>query len=124
MFGMLPFERNNDNVFDTFDNFTRNFFQSSNANLPAFRTDIRDAGEMERVFASEPVDGVIHLAAYAGVRPSIQQPLLYTDVNINGTLVLLDTLQKHQVKRLVFASSSSVFWMMAMSIRFLYPVWK
>ena len=45
MFGMLPFERNNDNVFDTFDNFTRNFFQSSNANLPAFRTDIRDAGD-------------------------------------------------------------------------------
>ena len=45
MFGMLPFERNNDNVFDTFDNFTRNFFQSSNANLPAFSTDIRDAGD-------------------------------------------------------------------------------
>lgn len=44
MFGMLPFERDNDNVFDTFDNFTRNFFQSSNTNLPAFRTDIRDAG--------------------------------------------------------------------------------
>ncbi|WP_297210829.1 Hsp20/alpha crystallin family protein [uncultured Flavonifractor sp.] len=45
MFGMLPFERNNDNVFDTFDNFTRNFFQGSNASLPAFRTDIRDAGD-------------------------------------------------------------------------------
>ena len=45
MFGMLPFERNEDNVFDTFDNFTRNFFRGSNANLPAFRTDIRDAGD-------------------------------------------------------------------------------
>ena len=45
MFGMLPFERNNDNVFDTFDNFTRNVFQGSNASLPAFRTDIRDAGD-------------------------------------------------------------------------------
>ena len=45
MFGMLPFERSNDNVFDTFDNFTRNFFQSSNANLHAFRTDIKDAGD-------------------------------------------------------------------------------
>ena len=45
MFGMLPFERDNDNVFDTFDNFTRNFFQSSNANLPAFRTDIREDGD-------------------------------------------------------------------------------
>ena len=45
MFGMLPFERNNDNVFDTFDNFTRDFFRSSNASLPAFRTDIRDDGD-------------------------------------------------------------------------------
>lgn len=45
MFGMLPFEHNNDNLFDTFDNFTRSFFQNSNANLPAFRTDIRDAGD-------------------------------------------------------------------------------
>ena len=45
MFGMLPFERNDDNVFDTFDNFARNFFRSSNTDLPAFRTDIRDAGD-------------------------------------------------------------------------------
>ena len=45
MFGMLPFERSDDNLFDTFDNFTRNFFRSSNASLPAFRTDIRDAGD-------------------------------------------------------------------------------
>ena len=45
MFGMLPFERNDDNVFDTFDNFARNFFRSSNTDLPAFRTDIKDAGD-------------------------------------------------------------------------------
>ena len=77
--------------------------------LRLFRSDIRDAGEMEQIFASAPVDGVIHLAAYAGVRPSIQQPFLYSDVNVNGTLVLLDTLQKHGAKRLVFASSSSVY---------------
>ncbi len=45
MFGMLPFERDNDNLFDTFDNFTRDFFRNSNTSLPAFRTDIRDAGD-------------------------------------------------------------------------------
>lgn len=45
MFGMLPFERGNDNTFDTFDKFARNFFDHSNATLPAFRTDIRDAGD-------------------------------------------------------------------------------
>ncbi len=45
MFGMLPFERSDSNVFDTFDNFARDFFRKSNADLPAFRTDIRDAGD-------------------------------------------------------------------------------
>lgn len=44
-FGMLPFERGSDNLFDTFDNFTRDFFRSSNTSLPAFRTDIRDDGD-------------------------------------------------------------------------------
>ena len=45
MFGMLPFERSDDNLFDTFDNFTRNFFRDSNTTLPAFRTDIREEGD-------------------------------------------------------------------------------
>lgn len=45
MFGMLPFERNNDNFFDNFDNFQRRFFGEDNANVPAFRTDIRDGGD-------------------------------------------------------------------------------
>lgn len=44
-FGMLPFERGSDNLFDTFDNFARDFFRSSNTSLPAFRTDIRDDGD-------------------------------------------------------------------------------
>ncbi len=45
MFGMLPFDRSDANLFDTFDNFTRDFFRKSNAELPAFRTDIRDTGD-------------------------------------------------------------------------------
>lgn len=45
MFGMLPFDRSDNNVFDTFDNFTRDFFRKSNTDLPAFRTDIRDTGD-------------------------------------------------------------------------------
>ena len=45
MFGMLPFERSNDNMFDTFDNFARDFFRSSNTSLPAFRTDIREVND-------------------------------------------------------------------------------
>ena len=45
MFGMLPFDRSDNNVFDTFDNFARDFFRRSNTDLPAFRTDIRDTGD-------------------------------------------------------------------------------
>lgn len=45
MFGMIPFDRSDSNLFDTFDSFARDFFRKSNADLPAFRTDIRDAGD-------------------------------------------------------------------------------
>ena len=45
MFGMIPFERHDDNMFDMFDNFQKKFFNDSNAKLPAFRTDIRDQGD-------------------------------------------------------------------------------
>ena len=45
MFGMIPFDRRDDNLFDLFDNFEKKFFGNTNASLPAFRTDIRDAGE-------------------------------------------------------------------------------
>ena len=45
MFGMIPFDRRDDNLFDIFDNFQKKFFDNSNASLPAFRTDIRDLGD-------------------------------------------------------------------------------
>jgi UDP-glucuronate 4-epimerase len=52
---------------------------------------------------------VVHLAAMAGVRPSIENPLLYNDVNIGGTLNILEACRSHQIKRIAFASSSSVY---------------
>ena len=54
MFGMLPFDRNDNNVFDTFDNFARDFFRKNNADLPAFRTDIRDTGDSYLLEAELP----------------------------------------------------------------------
>ena len=54
MFGMLPFERSNDNFFDLFDNFERKFFGNSSASLPDFRTDIRDAGDRFILEAEPP----------------------------------------------------------------------
>jgi len=71
--------------------------------------DIRDESAVEAVLGSESVDAVIHLAAKAGVRPSIEQPGLYTSVNLAGTTTLLEACGRHDVKRFVFGSSSSVY---------------
>lgn len=73
-----------------------------------FEGDIRDTEFLSEVFKYK-VDTVIHLAAMAGVRPSIQDPTLYYDVNINGTLNLLEECKKKDIKQFVFASSSSVY---------------
>src|SRR5207249_2703056 len=71
--------------------------------------DIRDAGLVESVFVSHPIGVVVHLAARAGVRPSIQNPLLYADVNVNGTTLLLEACRRHGIGKFIFGSSSSVY---------------
>ncbi|MEM7792095.1 MAG: NAD-dependent epimerase/dehydratase family protein, partial [Verrucomicrobiota bacterium] len=71
--------------------------------------DIRDAILIERSFAKGNFDHVIHIAARAGVRPSIVDPKLYFTTNIDGTFNLLDACRYHKVLRFTFASSSSVY---------------
>jgi len=71
--------------------------------------DIRDQGLITRLFAEGEFDAVIHLAAMAGVRPSLENPLHYQDVNVRGTLILLEELKQRPKTRFVFASSSSVY---------------
>ena len=80
----------------------------ANEDFTLVEADIRDRASMERAI-SDDTDVVIHLAARAGVRPSIEQPELYTDVNINGTVVLLEIARERGLKRFIFASSSSVY---------------
>jgi len=76
-------------------------------NFALVEADIRDAGAMEKAVAG--VDMIVHLAALAGVRPSIEQPGLYADVNVNGTVVLLEAARRQKVGRFIFGSSSSVY---------------
>lgn len=71
--------------------------------------DIRNAEHLRKVFKKNRIYWVIHLAARAGVRPSIEQPLLYQDVNIRGTIVLLEACKEFGIKGFIFASSSSVY---------------
>ena len=73
-----------------------------------YRGDIRDAKLVEKIFKTEKIDKVIHLAAMAGVRNSLLDPKLYFDVNVMGSLNLLEAAVKYKIKNFVFASSSSV----------------
>ena len=79
---------------------------------PHFRLvegDFRDADTVERLFSGESFDGVAHLGARAGVRPSLERTPLYVDVNLDGTIQLLEACRRHEVRKFVFASSSSVY---------------
>jgi len=92
--------------------------QLKHANLEAIKAageydfypvDVRDSSRLEEVFQKARPDAVVHLAARAGVRPSLLDPGLYASVNIDGTLCLLELSRKYQVQQFVFASSSSVY---------------
>ena len=79
-----------------------------NENFELVEADIRDRAAMDETVGSG-VDIIVHLAARAGVRPSIAQPLLYADVNVNGTTVLLEAAKEQRIGKFIFASSSSVY---------------
>jgi UDP-glucuronate 4-epimerase len=102
--------------FDSFDPFYPE--KQKRANLAAaldsdrFRLiegDIRDADAVAGVFARGEPSGVVHLAALAGVRPSLERPGAYADVNVTGTAVVLEQAARRGAPRVVFASSSSVY---------------
>lgn len=78
-------------------------------NYQLYYTDIRDPKALREVFSKHAVDVVIHLAALAGVRPSIEGPLDYEEVNIKGTLHLWELCKEFGVKKNIIASSSSVY---------------
>lgn len=78
-------------------------------NFDFFEQDIRAMDGLREIVAKVRPEAIIHLAARAGVRPSIEQPRLYDEVNVSGTVNLLEACREFQVSRLVFGSSSSVY---------------
>ena len=87
-----------------------NLAQVGRAGRVAFyEGDIRDEATVQRAFEEHQPDAVIHLAARAGVRPSLEAPLLYERVNVGGTMVLLEAARKAGAAKFVFASSSSIY---------------
>ena len=71
--------------------------------------DLRNSDAVRNLFHRERFEAIAHLAARAGVRPSIQNPQVYYDTNVNGTLHLLEAARMSGVERVIFASSSSVY---------------
>lgn len=80
-----------------------------NENFKLYRNDIRDRQAIKKIFDESKIDIVMHLAAMAGVRPSIENPILYQEVNCMGTQNILEEMKEHNIKNLVMASSSSVY---------------
>jgi len=100
-----------DNFNDYYDPAIKRRNISAHAGDPIFtlvEADIRDLDAMRDAFGRRPTQ-VVHLAARAGVRPSVEQPLLYFDVNERGTLSLLECCREFDVGSFIFASSSSVY---------------
>ncbi len=103
-------------VFDDFNDFYDPARKRANTapflERPGFRLvegDIRDAARVESLFAAPGFDAVVHLAARAGVRPSLKDPILYEEVNCIGTLHLLEAARRHGPEVFLFGSSSSVY---------------
>lgn len=80
-----------------------------NPNYKLYRGDICDKELVNKIFEENKIEKVVHIAARAGVRPSLENPLSYVQTNIYGTTVILEQMQKHNCKKLIFASSSSVY---------------
>ncbi|MCD4828734.1 MAG: SDR family NAD(P)-dependent oxidoreductase [Candidatus Cloacimonetes bacterium] len=81
----------------------------ANERFTLVRGDLRRSEDLAALFAGHCFDVVVHLAAMAGVRPSIEDPALYYAVNVTGTMNLLEACRTHETERFVFASSSSVY---------------
>ena len=80
-----------------------------NPNFLLIEGDIRNKELLNDVFDKHEIHLIVHLAAKAGVRPSVESPQDYFDVNITGTINILETAKEHGVKKMIFASSSSVY---------------
>jgi UDP-glucuronate 4-epimerase len=103
-------------IVDDFNNFYDPSIKRANIaghvtkpNFKLIEADIRDRYALAAAFDATRFDCIVHLAARAGVRPSLKEPQLYIETNINGTVNLLELAREHGVKQFVFGSSSSVY---------------
>lgn len=103
-------------VVDDFNDFYSPFLKRrniadhlQNSNFKLYEADICDNSTLAQIFAENDFAAIVHLAARAGVRPSLTHPKLYAETNINGTLNLLELAREFAVRQFIFGSSSSVY---------------
>ncbi|MEG1589760.1 GDP-mannose 4,6-dehydratase [Chryseobacterium sp.] len=103
-------EKNIDFEFSEKENDIQNLISiSKSEHYTLYFQDIRDKKGLEKIFQNHKIDAIIHLAALAGVRPSIERPLEYEEVNVRGTMNLWELCNQFNIKKFVCASSSSVY---------------
>jgi UDP-glucose 4-epimerase len=98
-----------DNLCNSSEESLRRVRELSGRELTFHRADLRDAQAIERVFALSDIEAVLHFAGLKAVSESVEQPLLYWDNNLSGSLVLFAAMARHRVKSLVFSSSCTVY---------------
>lgn len=107
---LASLEKNIDFEFSEKENDIQNLISiSKSKSYTLYFQDIRDKNGLEKIFQNHPIDLIIHLAALAGVRPSIERPLDYEEVNVRGTMNLWELCNQFNIKKFICASSSSVY---------------
>lgn len=96
-------------VFEKMETYYENLPSSKKGAFTFYEADITDVSRIHDIIRDTKIDAIIHLAAWAGVPMSIEHPMTYTQVNVLGTMNLLDACRKFGVKKFVFGSSSSVY---------------
>ena len=110
---LLKIESNNVIVIDNFNDYYSTTLKEKNIkhnldnkNYKLYRGDICDKNLLSKIFEENQIDVVVHIAASAGVRPSIENPLSYVKNNIEGTVNIVEVMKENGIKKIVFASSS------------------
>ena len=98
-----------DNLSNSSPESIRRVEKITNSTIPFFNADVRDISTLDKIFTENNFDAVIHFAGLKAVGESITKPLDYYSNNIDSTLVLLDVMKKHNVKKIVFSSSATVY---------------
>jgi len=96
-------------VFDKLESYYSDSISGKKGSFKFYEADVTDTSRMNEIIKDNNIEAIVHLAAWAGVPMSVEKPLTYTNVNVVGTMNLLDACRRYGVKKFVFGSSSSVY---------------